>query len=133
MCFLAICMSFCLLPLIFFLFYCIFSLLFELRLSLSDFIRSLIGIVLDLYINLRIIGVFTDLNLSIQEHWVSLQLFFLFSSPEFSIKLCEDFAHFGFIPGYCIFYIAIVNGFFFFFIGCSNGLLIMVGGMNGLF
>lgn len=107
MCFLVTCMSFYLLPLIFFLFYCIFSLSFELRLSLSNFIRSLIGSVLDLYINLRINGMFTDLNLSIQEHWVSLQLFFLFSSPEFSIKLYEDFVHFGFIPGYCIFYIEI--------------------------
>ena len=40
----------------------------------SSFIRSSIRIVLDLYINLRIIVMFTDLN-PIQEHRVSYQLF----------------------------------------------------------
>jgi len=94
----------------------------------SSFITSLIRIVLDLYINLRIIVMFTDLN-PIQEHGVSYQLFP--PAPNFQWNFMKVL-HTLFIPGYFIFHIdCYCDGFF--PISCPNGLLIMVDGMNDLF
>lgn len=75
----------------------------------SSFIRSPIRIVLDLYINLRIIVMFTDLN-PIQEHGVSYQLF---PHPhcQFSVKLYEGLAHNLFLGILSFTLIAIVMGF----------------------
>lgn len=57
----------------------------------SNFIRSPIRIVLDLYINLRIIVMFTDLN-PIQETQVSYQLFPTPTNFQ-EVKLYEGLAH----------------------------------------